>query len=66
MAENRIAGFNSGFHLRVPGDFAARVHGAARRRGMTASSFVRWAVIRAMQEQAAATIEQPSGTPQGV
>lgn len=59
QSEKRDHGFNSGYHLRVPSDFVPRVHGAARRRGMTASSFVRWAIIRAMAETPAQESQQP-------
>jgi hypothetical protein len=50
MAEKRISGYNSGLHLRVADGFTARVHAAARRRGMTMSSFIRFAIINAMAD----------------
>ena len=49
MAEKPIAGFNGDVHLRVPADFISHVHMVARAKGMTASSFMRNAIIEAMQ-----------------
>jgi hypothetical protein len=41
---------DAGFHLRVPSGFTEQVHSAARHRNMTASAFVRWAVMQAARE----------------
>lgn len=49
MAEKPLAGFNSDVHIRVPGDFVSMVHMVARAKGMTASNFMRNAIIDAMQ-----------------
>jgi len=49
MAEKNLAGFNSDVHFRVPGDFVSMVHMVARSKGMTASNFMRAAIVDAMQ-----------------
>ena len=38
------AGYDGQVHFRAPSDFMARVHLAARTQGMTAASFMRWAI----------------------
>ena len=48
MADKPISGFNANVHFRVPSDFMARVHRVARSRGMTASNFMRSAIIDAL------------------
>ena len=50
MPKTAVQKLNCGFHLRVPSGFAEQVHSAARHRNMTASAFVRWAVIQAVKE----------------
>ncbi len=49
MADKPISGFNSDLHFRVPADFMARVHRVARSRGITASNFMRSAIVDALQ-----------------
>lgn len=52
MAKKRLSGYNAGLHLRVADGFTARVHAAARRQGMTMSSFIRSAIISALADTA--------------
>ena len=48
MKTQNPAAYQSAAHFRVPSDFMARVHLAARRRGLTAASFMRAAIIDAL------------------
>jgi hypothetical protein len=50
MTDKTTTGFNSSIHLRVTNDFMPTVHKVARAKGMTASNFIRSAVIDAMQQ----------------
>ena len=43
--------FDSSVHFRVTKDFMPRVHQVARAKGMTASNFIRSAVIDAMKRE---------------
>lgn len=53
MAENNnIARFDADVHFRATPEFLARVHAAARRRGMTASNFMRAAISDALDRPA--------------
>ena len=47
--ENSTSGFGADVHFRAPADFLPQVHLAARTHGMTAASFMRNAIIEAMQ-----------------
>ena len=45
---NQTAAYNDNVHFRVPSDFMADVHLVARSKGITASNFMRMAIIDAM------------------
>jgi len=47
--ENSTSGFSDNVHFRAPADFLPQVHLVARTHGMTAASFMRNAIIEAMQ-----------------
>jgi uncharacterized protein (DUF1778 family) len=49
MPRNPETGLGADIHLRVPADFPSMVHMVARARGMTAASFMRSAIVDAMQ-----------------
>jgi predicted transcriptional regulator len=49
MPRNPETGLAADVHFRVPGDFVSRVHMIARAKGMTASNFMRSAIVDAMQ-----------------
>ena len=49
MQKPVTAGFDGQVHFRAPSDFMAYVHLAARKQGMTAASFMRWAITREVE-----------------
>ena len=46
---NINAGYDAQVHFRAPSDFMPLVHLAARKQGMTASSFIRFTVHRELE-----------------
>ena len=50
------ANFTDDVHFRATADFLPRIHLAARTRGMTAASFMRSAIIDAMQREMKQTV----------
>jgi len=51
LDKKEATGFGADIHFRAPGDLMARVHAVARRQGMTASNFMRRAIIEAVERQ---------------
>ena len=49
MNNNNPAAFEGHAHFRIPADFMPRVHLVARRKGLTAASFMRMAILDALQ-----------------
>jgi predicted DNA binding CopG/RHH family protein len=49
MSAPEKTGFDAQVHFRVPSDFMPLVHYAARRQGMTTSSFVRFVLHRELE-----------------
>jgi hypothetical protein len=58
--ENR---FTADVHFRVPSDFISNVHMVARAKGMTASNFMRSAIVDALQRSGAQAATPDRDTP---
>jgi hypothetical protein len=49
MTRNPENRYTADVHFRAPGDFVSNVHMVARAKGMTASNFMRSAIVDSMQ-----------------
>ena len=52
---NQTAAYNDNVHFRVPSDFMADVHLVARSKGITASNFMRMAILDAVNRYSVAS-----------
>ena len=55
MSNQNTATYDDNVHFRAPSDFMADVHLVARRKGLTASNFMRMAIIDAVNRYSVAS-----------
>jgi len=56
--QNNPAAYNAAVHFRAPDTFMPAVHLAARRQGLTAASFMRQAILKALYREGVIQPEQ--------
>ena len=61
MNNKNPATYEDHAHFRIPADFMPRVHLVARRRGLTAASFMRMAILDALQRSGVSPVGQEQG-----
>ena len=58
MSNQNPAAYEDHAHFRVPSDFMSTVHLVARRKGLTAASFMRMAILDALQRSGVPPVGQ--------
>jgi hypothetical protein len=58
MSKQNPAAYEDHAHFRVPSDFMSMVHLVARRKGLTAASFMRMAILDALQRSGVSPVGQ--------